>query len=161
MTKTTSQVTVRDQVFRELALKIGRLSKARVKVGCLQSGAGNETAVNSDITMAELWAIHEFGAPRANIPARKPLRTTFEEPEGAQELLVFLAKTATAIVNNKLDPEKALDVLGLWAVAKVQARIVMGLPPPIRPATVKAKGSSGILIDTGQLKASCTHEVIK
>lgn len=159
--KTTSEVTCNTFAFTALRAKLRGVGKMRVRVGVLESGAANTMHADGVTTMAELMAIHEFGAPRANIPARAPLRTTFGEAEGFQELTGFLFRIARAILADKLEPVTALSRLGAWAVGKVQARIVMGLPPPLRPATVAAKGSSAPLIDTGQLKASITWELVK
>ena len=43
----------------------------------------------------------------------------------------------------------------------VKAEIRLGPPPPLNPATAKAKGSSHTLINSGQMLASVTYKVVR
>jgi hypothetical protein len=147
-----------DRVFRELREKLGKAKNSFVKIGVLQE-SGSNAAEGGDISITELAAIHEFGAPKANIPARSFLKRTFTEQEGETALSKFLERIAKAIISERLEVRKALETLGTWAVGQVKARIKMGIPPPLRPATVKAKGSSTPLVDTGQLIGAISFEV--
>jgi hypothetical protein len=151
-----NSVSVNDAVWRQLREKIGGLVKRRVRVGVL----GSEMAEgdNSNITLAELAAIHEYGAPNAGIPERSFIRRTFRnERDGMTAMCVKLAK---AVINDRMDIDRALALLGTWAVAKIQASIRSNIPPPLQPETVARKGSSVALIDTGQLINGVTYEVV-
>lgn len=151
------QVKVDDHVFRELREKIRGIGKAYVKVGVLES-AGSADA-GDGLTMAELAAIHEYGAPRANIPARSFIRNTFLDSDGAESLKKFMFRTAKGLIQEKLDVQQALNQLGAFAQSMIKNRIKAHIPPPLKPATVKRKGSSTPLVDTGQLINSITWEV--
>ena len=146
-----------DRVWREIRAKLGSLANRQVKVGWLDSGEMQE---GSDLSLAEIAAIQEWGAPNANIPAREPLRRTFTEAEGREENARMCTRLARSLINDKIEVDQALGLLGAWGVSAVQRRIRMGLPPPLRPATVAAKGSSAPLIDTGQLIQGVTWAVI-
>ena len=52
-----------------------------------------------------------------------------------------------------------LNKLGLFAQGHVQAEIVALRDPPNAPSTIKAKGSSSPLIDTGRMRQAVTYDV--
>jgi hypothetical protein len=153
-------VTVNDKVFQELRKRIGK-STSHVKVGVLSSRGGDVKHDDAGISLVELAAIHEFGSPAAGIPERSFIRRTFEDDDGKQALIQFLAKLAKRVISGELTHLKALEVLGLWAEARVKSRVAKGIAPPNKPATIKAKGSSKPLVDTSQLINSVASEVIE
>ncbi|HXU01515.1 MAG TPA: hypothetical protein VN903_11005 [Polyangia bacterium] len=107
----------------------------------------------SGLTVAELGAIHEFGA---GVPERSFLRAWFEENQSAvtaQALSRF--KVAQA---GKATWQQVADQLALWAAAGVQRRIVAGIPPELAQSTIQRKGSSTPLINTGVLKSAISGE---
>ena len=59
------------------------------------------------------------------------------------------------------DLSKVLGVIGAVMEAKVKETITGGRPewPPLKESTVKRKGHSKPLIETGMLRASITHKV--
>lgn len=141
-----------------VAKKLGE--RPHVKVGVLQKGGKNSRpASDAEFTNAELMAIHEYGAPRAGIPARSVLRATADAQR--QKWLVMLERVIRGAVAGKLDLLTALDLVGLKATADMVATIRRGVAPPLLPATIKAKGSSKPLIDTGRLVQSLGHEVVR
>lgn len=141
-----------DRVWRTLRAKVADIANHKVKVGWLDDGQEHD-----GITLAELAVIHEFGTE--NIPAREPMRRTFTEPEGVEENAKICTRLARSLINDKLEVEQALGLLGAWGVSAVQRRIKMGLWPPLQPATVAAKGSSTPLIDTAALVNGLTWVV--
>jgi len=55
-----------------------------------------------------------------------------------------------------------LDVcenLGMQIENAIRLKILSNVPPPLKESTVKQKGSSVTLIDTGQMLASVSHQV--
>jgi hypothetical protein len=122
-----------------------------VKPASLTSGRGTE-----NITIA---IIHEFGAPRAGIPSRSFLRSTASKKR--EEWLKMLERVLVLVVKEKLELEDALKLVGERAAADVRRAITSGpgIPPPLKAATIRAKGSSRPLVDTGQLVRSISYEV--
>lgn len=159
MPKATGQVKVDDRVFKELREKIRGIGKAYVKVGVLEANGTTEAKDGDGLTIAELAAIHEYGAPRANIPARSFIRRTFEESTGAESLRAFMVRTARGLIQEKLEVNQALNQLGAFAQSMIKNRIKEHIPPPLKPATIKRKGSSTPLVDTGQLINAITWEI--
>lgn len=152
-----SAVTFKDQVWRRIMRQIELAgSKANVRVGVLAENGGNETEAGSSITMIELAAIHEFGAPSVGIPCRSFIRSTFRRVEGAFGVLA--GKLTTAFVQGTQPMERSLGQLGAWGVAQIKTTIrerqTGGFTPEIqenRPETIARKGSSLPLVDTGRL----------
>lgn len=155
-----------DEVFRKLRAKVGHLANQKVKVGVLQSRGGGDSIDDRGTTLAELLAIHEYGAPGAGIPARAPLRRALEDDEAKAEVTEQTAKVARAVVADRISVEQGLGILGEWAVARVKKGIKDHLPPPLKPATIKRKTVDGKegdvpLVDSGHLIGSINYEVTK
>jgi phage gpG-like protein len=145
------KTTTDDRLWRRLRDRIKGIGTAYVKVGIVGSGA---QADHNGLTNAELMAIHEYGAPKANIPARKPIRRTFADKR--DELRGIQRKLAKALLRGTMDVDHALGVLGAWGAGAIKKTIADGLEPPLKEATIKRKGSSTPLVDTGQLINSIT-----
>lgn len=133
-----------------------------VQVGVLSDKGGSEPHdgdTKDPITLVELAAIHEFGAPEAGIPERSFLRSTFIDKRA--QLEEFVAKLTQAVYKGRVAPQQALGLLGEWASSQVRATIKSGphIPPPLKPATVARKGSTRPLVDTSQLANSVTYLV--
>jgi len=105
-----------------------------------------------EITVVDIGAIHEFGLGHA--PERSFIRATFDDKRAA--LLETLRKGYKQIVKGKLTPDTVVGLAGAQYVAEVQKRIVAGIAPPNTPQTIKRKGSSTPLVDTGVLKSAIT-----
>jgi phage gpG-like protein len=54
---------------------------------------------------------------------------------------------------------EGLEKAGLVAEVLITAKIDSGLAPPLKEATIRAKGSSTVLIDTGELYGQITNEM--
>ena len=59
------------------------------------------------------------------------------------------------------EKEQILRKAGAFLEGAIKQKITQGDPswPPLKPETIKRKGSSKPLIDTGKLRASITHKV--
>jgi phage gpG-like protein len=131
-------------------------SSPHVKVGVL---GRNDARPDGKIGNVELAIIHEFGAGK--VPERSFLRSTADAKKA--EWIALIRKIMKAVLAEKLPVEKGLGILGEKAVSDVRARIRegAGIPPPNAPSTVKAKGSSRPLVDTGRLVQSISYEVVR
>jgi hypothetical protein len=159
-----NKVTKNTKGLDALVKRVTPLSKYEAHVGILASKGGTTAHVGAaskgqTITLLELAAIHEFGSPKANIPERSFIRSTFNNPAGQEELKRVYAKLAKAVMNGKMTAEKALELLGMQAMVKNTILSGEGVPPPNAISTIIAKGSSRPLVDTGQLVGSITYEV--
>lgn len=143
------RTTVDDRTWRKLLKTVKGFATIQVKVGIV--GRAAQANHTSGISLVELAAIHEYGAPGANIPARsyigKTLRDRVDEWRGMQLRLV------KALLSGKVSAKRAQEILGLWAATAIKHTIASGSVdgPPLRPETIRRKGSSKPLVDTAQL----------
>lgn len=142
-----------DKPWKRLMSRVSGLGRLRVNIGVFSK----ETHDNSDLTLIHLMAIHEFGAPEANIPERAPIRKTFIMKKAEYRKMV--GQLVKLVLAEKLTMLKATEILGMWGASEVRSTIVAGVSPPNAPSTIKRKGSSTPLVDTGQLLNSITFEV--
>ncbi len=118
-----------------------------VKVGFIQGEApADQVAIAS---------YNEFGTSR--IPERPFFRNAMSENKGSYGTL--MRNDAKRIVTGEQTMSRTLDRLGLKAQGDVQQSIVDLQSPPNAPATIKAKGSSNPLINTGSLRQSVSFKI--
>ena len=105
-------------------------------------------------TVLEIAASNEFGL---GVPRRSFIADWFDQ--NLQKNEQFIVRMMKAVASGKLTKERAFELIGLKFQGDIQKRISAGIPPANAPATIKAKGSSTPLIDTGQLRQSITYVV--
>lgn len=152
-------VRVDDAGWRAIFKRAVEMRTIRARVGVLADKGGDAPHDGSDLTLVELAAVHEFGAPAANIPERSFIRSTFVVR--ADELRQVCAAITRAIVSRGMDVRRGVGMLGAWGAAAVKGTITQSdIPPPLKPATIAAKDSSKPLVDTGQLLNAITWEIV-
>lgn len=67
--------------------------------------------------------------------------------------------SAPKILRGETTPEQVLNKLGILAVGDIQHEITTLTTPANSPVTVKLKGSSKPLIDTGEMRQAVTYAV--
>lgn len=131
------------RVFDDLRKRI--VGTRTVNVG-IPEGAGTE---ENGTSVAMVAAVHEYGSPSQGIPERPFLRVTVDRN---REKYVRLNRiNLVKVVRGELSVEDALGQLGAMAAGDVQETIRRGDFAPLKPATIKRKGSSAPLIDEGQM----------
>ena len=139
--------------------KLGsKLAAKTVKVGILSDKPHPEGGVG----MVELAAIHEFGSPTNNIPARSFIASPFKRGDTQSEQAKISAKIASGIIDNKIGIDAGLEILGAWGTATIKKNIKDGnITPDIKQATKDRKKSTEPLVDNGHLINAITHKVGK
>ena len=140
-----------DEVFRMVAA----LDKHAVYVGF---PGDTQARGGGPLNNPTLAYIHEHGAPAANIPARPFLEAGIANAED-NILKAFEAGLQAAMAGNNAGLVNSLHRAGVIAVSAVQDKITTGPFVPLQPKTVKRKGSSRPLIDTGQLRQAVSYVV--
>jgi len=112
----------------------------------------------SKLSTPEVAAVNEYGSPKMKIPARPTLAPTADRNQrryakmlGGEALDKIAKGTTTANV---------LALFGEVVVGDVVSAIDKTTTPANRPSTIKRKGSSHPLIDTGLLRASMAKKVV-
>lgn len=110
-------------------------------------------------SVAYVAAIQEFGAPAVKIPARPFMQPTVRQKK--DEWVKIVSKYLPQVVLGKKTAFDVLDLVGRVAAADIKTTISSIYSPPNAPATIKRKGSSKPLIDTGLMLASVQNAVNK
>lgn len=123
-----------------------------VAVGILQ-----DEAVGHGFSMVDLAMVHEYGSKDGRIPQRSFMRSTCDAERTKHVNLISLLQGK--ILDGAVRVKHALTQLGEVVAKDIVQTINRGIAPALKPATIKRKGSSKPLIDTGRLKGAITHEV--
>jgi phage gpG-like protein len=150
-----SKVELDARAFKRLTRELNS-GPTRAKVGILSRNGGSARYDNG-LSVVEVAAIHEYGAPGANIPERSFIRAPFEG--NPSDLKKITKKLARAVLGG-MPMSQAMGLLGEWGVAKIRRYVsVGGNLAPLKPSTIKRKKSSKPLIDTGRLMNAVSYEV--
>lgn len=161
---TKMKVIDKDRGWKKIAEEFRKAAnKPFVKVGFVGS-SGEASHKNSDMTVAQLAAIHEYGSEDGTIPERSFIRGTLnKESQQIQGMILSLLKS---VIFQRIEIQTALGRLGLFATSLIKNRITSDhIPPTLKPATIQAKKRDGKtgevpLVDTAQMLNSIRHEVV-
>lgn len=151
-----------DKVAEVLAA-IQDLASKEVLVGIPATKAERKEGDEEPINNAQLGYIHEFGSPKANIPARPFLNPGIARAqESINGHLRKAAKAAMDADSEKVDLE--LNATGLIAQAGARNEINSGDFEALAKSTLAARRRRGRtgekpLIDTGQLRNAITYVI--
>jgi hypothetical protein len=106
---------------------------------------------------ALIAAVHEYG--NEHVPERAFMRTSLQKNRGRYSALN--GQNLKKVLNGGMSVDAALGQLGLMASSDIKEQIKNGSYAPLKAATIKRKGSSKPLIDTGQMRQSVTYELEK
>ncbi len=109
---------------------------------------------DSDVVARAIW--NHYGTSRG-IPARPFLFNAIRK--NRKNISRYLESVAPQILQGVLTPDVALSRLGILTQGYIQDEITTMRKPPNDPSTIKAKGSSNPLIDTGEMRGAVTYEV--
>lgn len=139
-------VKVRRRTHRKLPDRLPS-GPTKVKVGF---PAGE---VSSDILDRAVW--NHFGTE--TIPERPFLSLAIRNNRGAYRNA--MRTSALKILMGETGMRTVLSKLGIKAQGDIQAEIVSLSAPPNAPSTIRQKGSSNPLIDSGQMRQSVTWKI--
>lgn len=122
-----------------------------VMVGVPNSAGSYEDGVHT----ATVAAIQEYGSANGNIPERSFLRSGVTDSE--PQVKKLYEKMIPEAIDKDLDIRTIQSLVGELVVGRIVERISEGIDPANSPETIKRKGSSTPLIDTGHLRQSITY----
>lgn len=141
-----------DKLKAKLDQMANRLGSAKsVRVGFLEN-----TRYPDGTLVAMVAAINEYGRPTVGQPPRPFFRDMIREksPEWPDAI-------ASLLKTNDYDAARTLDTTGGAIKGQLQTAITQYEGPPLKPATVAAKGFDKALVDTGFMLKSVDYEVVK
>lgn len=142
----------RDLGWRELFRKVTLGGEAYVKVGIQQDTTRSQEDGQGPVDMVQLGAIHEFGAPKANIPERSFIRAWHDSARTRISLLQD--RLGRQFIDGKITMRQLLAKLGAFGQGGIRKFIRNLKEPALKASTIRRKGSANPLIDTGQLLGS-------
>lgn len=143
-----------DKGWKKLVEKMAKAHGQHVRIGVQGAKASERHEAYGAITNGELAVILEFGTADGHIPARPAITGTFEANRK------ILANEVAEDLKADINPKRALERAGLLAVNQIRSAITggSGIPPPNAPSTIRAKGSSRPLVDTGRYLNSIDYQ---
>jgi hypothetical protein len=144
-----------DRGYKATRARLQEMKGASVKVG-FQDGE-TRTDEGEISSMAMVAAVNEFGTEDGRIPERSFMRSTFDEKR--DQIARSLAGEAKAIIDGRKTVALSLGLIGQKHQDDVIRKIRSHPPPPNAESTIKAKESSGTLIDSGQMAQSVRYQV--
>lgn len=151
-----AKVTEKVNHTKEIIQNLNYLKKQQVMVGIPDGGGGREGGISN----ADLLFIHTNGSPRNGIPARPVIEPAIEYGENKTMIADQLSEAGKAAFDrNRSGIDSALDAagqLGENASKEWFTNSANGWAAN-KPATIKRKGSSAPLIDTGSMRGAITH----
>jgi hypothetical protein len=134
------------------------LGKMSVKVG-IPEGAGEQDGVS--IAQYASWNENGVVGKKGGwkIPPRPFIKGWVDN--NGENIKATTEKILSGVTSGKMDANTAINRLGEYGQDGIKGYIVKGNLTPNAKATVKAKGSSKPLIDTGTMRNSIRYEVIK
>jgi hypothetical protein len=142
------RITDTDHGYARLMVNARKLRSTVVRVGVnenVHEGSGG-------LTNAQIGAFHEFGT--ATIPQRSFLRAWVD---GTQK--GWTAWLKEHLYRALMGREAWAKNFGEYAVEGVRARMRLGIPPPLKDATVRRKDHATPLLDTDQLLNAVEYDV--
>lgn len=138
--------------------QVHALNGYTLKVGFIEGDTHNKARDSKGkiistepIPVAAIAAVHEFGSEKMKIPERSFIRSWVDANRAS--IANMFQRITTRIMDDKLTPDMGLKQLGVYVKGGIQ-RQMRGTFVALKPRTIKRKGSSVPLIDTGQMRAS-------
>lgn len=110
--------------------------------------------VDGPVVNRAIW--NHYGTSRG-IPSRPFLLNAIRK--NRREYLEAMKTAGAKILRGEATLDQTMRKLGIMAQGDIQQEITDLRDPPNAPATIRAKGSSNPLIDTGEMRSKVTWEV--
>lgn len=147
--KVTDKVTADGRRFQKM---LKEMAEMEVRVG-FQRGKATE---DNGTDVCDIAAWNELGT--VNMPSRPFLRKSVDENES--KIKNFLQSKKKDLVRG-VSAEKVLKEIGIFQKDLIQEKITEGDFAPNAESTIKKKGSSKPLIDTGRMRQSVNFVIQK
>ena len=110
--------------------------------------------VSGDVVNRAIW--NHYGTSRG-IPSRPFLLNAIRK--NRRKYIEALKTSGAKILRGEATLDQTMSKLGILAQGDIQQEITDLRTPPNAPSTIKAKGSSNPLIDTGEMRSKVTWQV--
>lgn len=149
-----SKVTDTDTGYRRLMITLARFRGGGVFVGVPENAGTGEGGA----TIAQIAAFNEFGTADGHVPERSFLRSTLIENRKKYE--TAFGRELGKLIDGKRKFRDVLGAVGFLAERDVKRKIRSLREPANAASTIRQKGSSNPLIDTGRMRSAIRHVVV-
>jgi hypothetical protein len=147
------RVKERDLGWGRILDDLKDLKRAKTKVGYYGDGSGDP-----ETNIAARAAIHVFGSRDGTIPRRDFMGYAFDTGKKQIEKQVRILVGRLYQTKGRASVRNLVATLGEFHVGQIKEAIARGPWEPLAPSTIRQKGSSQPLIDTGEMRNSVTHK---
>lgn len=145
-------------MFLSYETNIKEFQENIIKIG-LPEKVGKTEHSDSGLTVAQVGASHEYGVPEKGIPKRSFLREPIINEQ--KKINKFIKNKFSQVAGNSMTATTALNQIGLLGQNISKESFRNNDWEALKSSTIKSKGSSSPLIDSGQLNQSITYIVEK
>lgn len=155
-----ASTVTRDNGLLNRIRSVARRYTTKVEIGYFGNAmhkpsiTSGESKPKTPIALKDLAAIHELGL---GVPERAFIGPSLKK--NRSKYLKYAGRQITPVIRRKQSMNTVWETLGIMAVADVQEYMVTASFTPLDPKTIKRKGSSKPLIDTGQMRQAITYRV--
>lgn len=128
------------------------LKKKELQVGIFDDAGVNEETGGRIVDYA---IANEYGTSK--IDSRSFMRSTADEQR--EKWSGLLDKIVVDVTKGDFEVERKIGLVGEQMVNDIKEKISSNVPPPLKASTIKRKGSSRTLIDTGIMRSSITFRL--
>lgn len=148
-----------DPGFKNLIKSFKAISNIEIKAGHFEKNGKSSARKKGKADNVLLAIVHNVGSPSKKIPARKFTAPAFDKNINKTNNL--LDKTINSFLDkrNYQSLERNLNLLGKTMQQDIQQEIRDLKEPALKPLTIKRKGSSKLLIDTGEMLNATDYQV--
>lgn len=141
---------------QKLASELRRLAKMVARPATLRVGFLEGATYPDGTPVGAVATFQEFGTPNAKhpIPPRPFFRNMIRDKSGE-----WGPAMADLLKSNDYDARRVLELTGQAIAGQLRASIIATNAPPLSPVTIRRKGFSKPLIDTGHMLNSIDYEV--
>lgn len=144
-------VEERDLGWNDFKKQMKKLSGSYVDIGIF----GNEGDPSTNL--AARAAVMEYSSSRWKEKTERPfMRKTIDE--NVKEIGDFIDNGFGKIIEGRSNSLKLLKGIGVQVTGLTKQTITEGKFKPLKPSTIRKKGSSRPLIDTGDMRSSIEYE---
>lgn len=145
-------VEERDLGWNNIKKQMKKLSNSYVDIGLFGNDGGPDTNLAARVAVLELSS--RLWNPRTKRPF---MRRTIDDNK--KEIGEFVDRGLDKVVEKRSNAKKLLHDIGVEVTGLTKQKITEGPFAPLKPATIRRKGSSRPLIDTGDMKNSVKFKV--
>lgn len=154
---TSATIADKDMGMNDILKEIEEFKSSMVKVGILSSSGSVDGVAIVDYATWNEVGVH--GKKGWKIPPRPFVRGWADAKK--EEIIKCIDSLLSKVTSGKMTAKAAMNALGVFGKSGIQAYIANGDFQPNAPRTIKKKGSSRPLIDTGAMRQAVNFEVVK